>query len=391
MGLLRLSYDVIVIGAGPAGGLSAGILAKKGYSVLIIEKRKVVGVPVQCAEAVSQKSFTENLIKPTNAWIKLKVKGSKFMVPSGDHFYVTLPGYSIDRSKFDQWLMKGAVENGAKLKINTRAFGLHKRAKNWLIKTKSNGKISTFEGKLVIAADGASSNVAIELGLIRRREFQKAVGFKFKAKDVNYPERERLSFYLGARFKGYGWVFPRGDEWNIGVGGYGNSNEILKRFLKFLKLDPTKRTVASSGIVPYRYEFETRVKDGMMVIGDAAGLANPIFEGGIHAALTSARYAAEAAINALETENINVLQEYERRILDEQNINPIMYKCSAYIRKWTDEDWNFLGWILNGKEYSDLGLARCILKTFRRPKYLLRTGELLTIRKALRLSAKYGW
>ena len=387
-----MSYDVIVIGAGPAGGISASIIAKKGFSVLVIEKRKKVGVPVQCAEAVSQKSFAENLIKPTKAWIKLKVKGSKFMVPSGDYFYVTLPGYSIDRAKFDQWLMKGAVENGAELKINSRAFGLHKRAKNWLIKTKSNGKTSTFEGKLIIAADGASSSVAKELGLIRKREFQKAVGYKFRTEDVDYPERERLSFYLGTDFKGYGWVFPRGDEWNIGVGGYGNNNKILKQFLKFLKVDPTKRTNASAGIVPHHYVLETLAKDGVMVVGDAAGLANPIFEGGIHAALTSGRYAAGAASNALETGNIAALKAtYETRILNEPYIDPVMHKCAAYLKRWTDEDWNFLGWILSGKEYSDLGLGRSILKTFRRPKYLLRIRELLTIRKAFRLSARYGW
>lgn len=108
--------------------------------------------------------------------------------------------------------------------------------------------------------------------------------------------------------------------------------------------------------------------------------------------MTSGRYAAEAAIKALETENIAALKAaYETRILNEPYIDPVMYKFAAYLKKWIDEDWNFLGWILSGKEYSDLGLARCILKTFRRPKYLLRTGELLTIRKALRFSVRYGW
>jgi digeranylgeranylglycerophospholipid reductase len=68
-------YDVIIIGAGPAGGMAARQISKKGYKILIIDKKKVVGVPVQCGEGMNHFALEENDLKPNDSWINKRVKG----------------------------------------------------------------------------------------------------------------------------------------------------------------------------------------------------------------------------------------------------------------------------------------------------------------------------
>src|SRR5205807_2542110 len=104
--------------------MAARQLAAAGFRTAILDKKKVVGEPVQCAEGVSEFGLESNGLRPREEWIAQRVSGAKCGAPNGDWFYITrLPGYAIDRPAFDRWIVEGAVADGADLGAPARGGG----------------------------------------------------------------------------------------------------------------------------------------------------------------------------------------------------------------------------------------------------------------------------
>jgi len=376
-------YDVIVVGAGPSGGMASYTIALHGFSVAIIERKKEIGKPLQCGEGIN-KFCLEDAGLPKGEWIKWKVKGVKSILPGGYYFYTKQEGYSIDRVAFDKWIVEKGVENGAKL-LNERFKTIIKVADGWKIITNKN----EYYAKIVIGADGPSSSVSYQLGLLKNREYLRAYQYKFKGNIIN---DNWFHIYWGEEFRGgYGWVFPRGDEYNVGIGGVSASIEKLNLFCKKLGLDVSKKFSIVKGAIPFNFEFKSRAENGIMIVGDAAGLTNPATGGGIHAALVSGKMAGEIAIESLEKEKIEITLRYDKMIKRTPFLDPVHIKAAKYLQKWKDDDWKFLGKILNGKYFHELSLFKSFLAGIKNPKYMLRGREMLTIRKSMKINQKYGW
>jgi digeranylgeranylglycerophospholipid reductase len=380
--------DVIVVGAGPAGSMAAEIVSSQGYSVQLIERKKRVGVPVQCAEGMTEFCLKNVGLPLKEEWVKQRVKGVKLMLPNNTCFYSSEPGLSVDRKIFDSWLANRAVEKGTKLKLDTTMKKIEGKAGNWKVKT-SKGE---FNSKVVVGADGPSSKMSRLLHLLEHREYLKAIQYKFDAKDIDFPERERFCIIMDEVYKGgYGWVFPRGDEFNVGIGGPFGNPSLLNNFCKTLKFDVNKKKEVNAGLVPFNFRFKTRSMEGVVIIGDAGGMTNPATGGGIHAALFSGKVAGELIVKALELENLKILEKFDYEIKKTQFLNPIHQRTANYFKKWTNEDWKFFGEATNGMEMKDLTLFRSFLIGLKYPRYLLRARELLTIRKDMIINQKYGW
>lgn len=381
-------FDVVVVGAGPAGGMAAKTVATAGFTVAIIEQRKEVGYPVQCGEAITEFCLNDVGLKKENTWIKKRVKGVKIITPNGKKFYSAEPRLNIDRHLFDKKLVEKAVDKGAELHTNTKTVDLEKKQNKWVIKTNKK----EFETKTVVAADGPMSTIATKLGLLKNKEYIKAVQYKFNAKHVKNFDNEWLDIYLKASLKGgYVWVFPRGDEYNIGVGGLAtNLVEQLKNFCKTNNINPDKKKAANGGIIPFNFIFETRSKDGCIIVGDAAGLTNPSTGGGIHAALASGKIAGELIKEAFENENPETLNRYDKIIKKTPFLHPVHLKTAYYFRNWTDDDWNMFGDAADGLEMDDLTIWRSFLMGLKHPQMLIRAKEMLTIRKAMKINKKYS-
>ncbi len=210
--------DAVVVGAGPAGGMAARQLAAAGFSTTILEKRKVVGEPVQCAEGVSEFGLLSNGLSPQDEWIAQRVAGAKCVAPNGKWFYITrLPGYAIDRPAFDRWIVRGAVDDGADLRTATRVTGLRRENGGWRIQ--ANG--STIDARVVIGADGPTSLVAREAGLVRNLGKIVAYEYRFRREDVPELDPDYFLLFIGARYNGgYAWIFPKGESVNVGAGGH---------------------------------------------------------------------------------------------------------------------------------------------------------------------------
>ncbi|RLF67629.1 MAG: NAD(P)/FAD-dependent oxidoreductase [Thermoplasmata archaeon] len=330
--VFKEKYDVVVIGAGPAGSSAAYEAAKRGLKVLLIEKRAEVGSPIRCAEGVGKEGLEDLGIKPKSEWIANEVKGARIYAPSGD--YITLEasmagsevGYVLHRDKFDQYLAKMAVDAGSELYTRAMAIGLKREDSEIVVRIRHFGNLYEVRTPIVIGADGFESLVGEWAG-IRTRLDPKDINVTFEYRitgakfDPDYTE-----FYIGNEVApgGYVWIFPKSEkEANVGIGvllSRVDSEKKRPKYLldKFLKEHPKYRgkiIAVISGAVSVSKPLEPSYTDNVMLVGDAARMIDPLTGGGIIHAIISGRAAGETAAKAIEKGDYSKrsLKEYEAR------------------------------------------------------------------------------
>ncbi len=330
--MFKEKYDVVVIGAGPAGSSAAYEAAKRGLKVLLIEKRAEVGSPIRCAEGVGKEGLEDLGIKPKSEWIANEVKGARIYAPSGD--YITLEasmagsevGYVLHRDKFDQYLAKMAVDAGSELYTRAMAIGLKREDSEIVVRIRHFGNLYEVRTPIVIGADGFESLVGEWAG-IRTRLDPKDINVTFEYRitgakfDPDYTE-----FYIGNEVApgGYVWIFPKSEkEANVGIGvllSRVDSEKKRPKYLldKFLKEHPKYRgkiIAVISGAVSVSKPLEPSYTDNVMLVGDAARMIDPLTGGGIIHAIISGRAAGETAAKAIEKGDYSKrsLKEYEAR------------------------------------------------------------------------------
>jgi len=385
--LLR-KYDAIIVGAGPAGGMAAEVISGKNLLILLIEKKKEIGVPIQCGEAITEFCLKDMGLKEDAKWVKQRVKGVKILLPENKYFYSRENGLAIDRSIFDKWLVEKSVRKGAEILLETKVNRVERRKDKWVVKTKDE----EYAGKILIVADGALSKIARQLHMLKKGEYLLGYQYKFDGKYVKYPEKEWFVMYWYTSFRGgYGWVFPRGDEYNIGVVSKYANVRMLKNFCKRIGISPERKKEINAGLIPFDFKFETRAREGAMIVGDAGGMANPVTGGGIHAALASGKMAGELAVEALKKSDLSFTERYDAEIRKTPYLHKSQLKTAKYFQGWGDEERKFLGKVMHGLEMENLTLFKSFLIGLKNPKYLFRANELLAIRKAMLMNKKYGW
>ena len=391
LGSIRVTgYDAVIVGAGPAGGRAGMELARAGHSVLFLEKRDVVGVPVQCGEGLSSFGL-ENANLPTrDEWIRERVRGVRAILPDGTSFTVSIPGYCIDRAKFDQWVVQQAVDAGADLRTRTKVTNVHRHDGGWVLET---DRTEPVRARTVIGADGPASNVARWAGLLQHRVYVKAVEYRFRGDDWSFPCDGWLIFYYGERYRGgYGWVFPKASYYDVGVLAVDRVMELMNGLCADLKVPLDRIHKKTGGDIPFRYTLSALAAPGLAIVGDAAGVTNPVFGGGIHPALYSGKVAGEVAVRALESDDMGQFLEYHRHMKASPFLDPVLWRTADLFGSWDDDHYNFAGDVMDHGDTRDVGTARAFWRILaRHPKYLSETGDLLTMKRGLSLTQKYGW
>ncbi len=381
-------YDVIVIGAGPAGSSTAKEIAKKGFKILLIDSKKEIGKPVQCAEAITEYAFENIGLKTQKKWVKQKIKGIKILLPNNKCFYSTVKCLSIDRYLFDKYLAELAVSNGAELQLKTYMKTIKFKNNSYTINT-NNG---SYNSKIIVGADGYISKTAKNLGLLKNQEYIKAYQYKFNKKDIDFHTDDWLCMTMNEIFHGgYGWVFPRGDEYNVGVGSKDASLDLLKHYCKTLGFDINKKKCFNAGKLPYYFDIKKRVIPGAIIVGDAAAMTNPVTGGGIHPALYSGMIAGQIVAESLKKNNIKIMFKYNEIMKKSMFLHPIHQKVSNYFQKWTNNDWNFFAEAADGLDMKDLTYFKSFKIGLKYPRYMIRARELLAIRKEMQINQKYGF
>ncbi len=327
------SYDVIIVGAGPAGGNCARELSKLGHSVLLIEKSKTIGVPNFSTGGTpneTMKVFDLPKKVTDSSWNSLLVasKGSR-----AEFIYKKRVGYVLNYKLLKQFLVRQAKKYGSH--IITGAYVNDTIVKNNFVKGVSfseKGKTKEAFAKVVVDASGGRAILSQKLGLLRARKKDLVVALEYHMNNVNFERKGRLDFYLGKSYApgGYAWIFPASStQAKVGIGIFtGSKGGLINLLSKFAKTNPqTKNSVQTDlhgGSIYATGGIEHPAANGFLAIGDAAGQINPLGGEGIRHALYSGLFAAETIDVALQSRNT-----------DEKSLEPYNVKWKNYVgRRW---------------------------------------------------------
>ena len=396
-------YDVIVVGAGPAGSAAARNAATD-CEVLLIEKRQEIGSPVRCAEGVPlietpfvfHTSF-ERYVEPNKKWIASEVKGLRANAPdgtivevSGEMLGMEGPlGLILERKLFDRQLAKDAARAGAQVMVRTRATGLileEGTVKG--VKLNHLGEDFEVRARVVIGADGVESQVGRWGGInttLKLKDVESCV--QYHMQDVELKENT-LDFFFGSQAPGgYVWAFPKGNgAGNIGLGVQGSKLR-GKRPLDYLDTfvaqhyPDGKPVELVMGGCPVSDALPTIVGDGLMLVGDAARHTEPVTGGGIMAALQSGTIAGGVASKAVRQNDASarVLREYETEWKSSfGKARKRMYKVKELVVSLSDYEIDKLIHVFAGITPEELNLRGAIRRLLRLdPRLLLKIRQLL--------------
>ncbi len=307
-----MKYDVVVIGAGPGGSLAARTCAEKGLSVLLVEKRQEIGVPVRCAEGIGKKDL-QMFVEIDRKFIAAEVVGAKIYAPDGTEITLTEEmagnevGYVLERKIFDRHLARLAAKAGADVMVKTTAVGMERTRDGVKVKLRRMGEEFEVECKIVIGADGVESRVAKWAGIdttLKLDEIESCVQYLMTGIDF---DPEYCHFWFGNKIApgGYVWLFPKGNgSANVGIGvmpalAEKSPKDYLNEFVDNHFPDG-KIVEVVAGAVPVKGEIETAVADNVMLVGDAARHADPITGGGIANAMKAGYYAGIVAAESIQ-------------------------------------------------------------------------------------------
>ena len=329
-----MRYDVVVVGAGPAGSTAAKVLAEKKIKVLLLDKEKFPRLK-PCGGGLPLKVLKRYPYLKKSKTIDSYSYGGKIYSQSLKYKIEILrkePAISmVLRDKFDHELVKIAENEGAEFRAGVTVKNIVDSKDKITIFLKNGNEINT---KLVIAADGYNSILARKMGLCSQDNWIGACIFeelKLELENIQCFFSDKHEFYVHLKYNnisGYGWVFPKSKSVNIGIGQFYkigekrsiklNLREMYTSYLKFLKdkkiiPENLKSEKMHGGVVPI-CPIKKTYSDRFMVCGDAAGFANPISGEGIYYAITSGMMAAQTAINALECNDTSAkfLSQYEK-------------------------------------------------------------------------------
>jgi len=322
---LKQGQDVIVVGAGPAGATLAYDLAKRGIGVLLLEKEKLPRYKC-CTGGVTSKAaklldfdiseVVEDVIYEVSFTFNL---GSPYLVQHSQPLM-----YTVMRDVFDYFLVQRAQQMGAIFMDGQKVTRVQVSA-DWVeISTADN----IFRSRLVVGADGAYSVVARELGMGRSMEYIAGI-----ESEIVVPEKElakwksRAQMDLGCIPGGYAWVFPKRNHLSVGVGCLASKARHLDRhhqkFLNSLSIGSYTIARSSSHLLPTCTKGKLVWQDKALLLGDAAGFADPLTGEGIYNAIQSAQLAAPVIENSLLMGKVG-LQDYqqivEKKIMSELRI-----------------------------------------------------------------------
>ncbi len=304
-----MAYDVIVVGSGPAGGTAARYAARRGLKVLLLDKRKEIGVPVQCGEYVAGDAEVRNifpavtdledLMQVPHRVKQLDTPVIRIWSPRGRAYDLPFQGYTVRRDKMDQGIADQAVEEGAELRTET-------------VVTKVRGaqvdtNRGTFEGKVIVGCDGPRSTVAQSAGL----PWPVSAPAMSTTAEGDFSDATEM-FFGNLAPGGYAWIIPKAHCANVGLGTWerfhGNLRSLYDKFLDGRGIRGGK---ATGGYVPVLGPVDRTVAGNVLLAGDSAGMVMATNGGGINVSMLAGRIAGLAAADHL-LDGVP-LERYERR------------------------------------------------------------------------------
>jgi digeranylgeranylglycerophospholipid reductase len=304
-------YDVAVIGAGPIGSTFARYAVEKGLKVALFEKKKKIGVPLQCAGLLGNKIKDVNILP--DEFILNEIYGACLYSPSSTMISMRKKeplAYVLDRVAYDKFLAQLAVDKGAELYLNHRVNNIDIEKGEIYLKDK---KISA---EIIVGADGYSSIVSEAFN----NDFKSvhATQYLIDTGENSFDE-DYFQVYVNSEISpGFLWVIPLSKSTaRVGLfadSDYQNLSGILNKFLADSeKLKDAKILKKYHGIIPVYDPKKEVVKNRVILIGDAASQVKPTTGGGLIIGFVCAKIAAETVYDAVNSQNIDILKNYQKQ------------------------------------------------------------------------------
>ncbi len=348
-------YDIVVVGSGPAGGMTALTAAKNGASVLILERDREVGIPVRCAEGISIRSLTK-FFDIDERWISNHLEGARLYAPNGEFCTMAASaiggGVILERRLFDAHVCKLAAKYGAEILTKADAYDLiRENGKTCGIKFRHFGDGKLVRTNIVVGADGPESRIGRLAGLetaLKISDIHSGAQYLMTNIDI---EHKYSHFFFGNKIApgGYAWAFPKGKNTaNVGIGVQADkcngksAKELLYRFIQ-ARFPNGKIISFIAGCVPTAITLKKITADNIMLVGDAARQVNPVTGGGLSNVLLAGKIAGEVAADAARRNDFSdkFLKKYHKIWMKEKgNQQKLFYKLKEVFFDFPDEKLN---------------------------------------------------
>jgi len=389
---IRPFYDIVVVGSGPAGSMTALYAAKNGASVLILERDREVGIPVRCAEGISKRGL-EKFFQPDERWIAQKIDGAKLYAPNGQFCIMTAgavgDGYVLERRLFDAFICEQATKNGADILTKADAHGLlYDNDKLSGVTFTHHGEEKQVKAHIIVGADGTESRIGKLAGIdttLTLKDIEPSV--QYLLTDINLNDK-LTHFYFGNEIApgGYVWVFPKGRNIaNVGIGlradksNGKNAQHYLDDFIE-TNFPESSSLSFIAGAVPTAKTLPEITRDNLMLVGDAARQVNPVTGGGLSNILVAGSIAGTVAAEAIKKEDFSnkFLKKYHKQWMKEKgNHQKVHYKLKEVFFDFTDDELNKIVGLLHDIPQEKLTLFKLFKTAVRNKPSLIK--ELIKI------------
>ncbi len=339
----RSSYDVVVVGSGPAGATTARVAAERGLEVLLVDKKQELGAPIQCSGAVSAHALSDAGITPNEEFVSTPIFGFAVYDAVGqathldyrllkpDEYQDTPLGYVVDRRRFDRYLMTLAERAGAEVWLKTEALGYTPQNDGLAeLQLKQFGQPITVRTRVIVGADGVQSQVGKWANLrthIKLNELASCLQLIVDRVETN-GLLELITGYDWAP-GGYAWLFPKGHGYaEVGLGvirtmtdrdARWHLDHFMQNSFMAERFKDSRVLEVQGGGVPLAAPLKRQYADHIILVGDAARHVNPITGGGIHTALRGGVIAGNFLgdfLPAGQSPTAEYLAGYQQRWLD---------------------------------------------------------------------------
>ena len=286
-----LESDVTIIGAGPCGCFLAYLLAKEGFRIIVVEKKRIPWLPLKCAGLISDR--INEILKVPKSIILNRCNESVLEFPNGEKVVISGKerAFVIDRIKFDKFLFKLAKSEGATFLLGEKFERLELK-RSCVIAFTRKRKITS---KLLVGADGTLSKVRKTLGL----RTEKVEGFQVRARTKYKLNRVKLLFDKRI-VDFFSWVIPESNNvCRVGVMCSKGSKTALRKLLKRVKIRESEIIDYQFGFIP---SFFSRRMSGerVILVGDAAAQTKASTGGGIVTGLLGSKVASKCISKSLK-------------------------------------------------------------------------------------------
>lgn len=358
-------FDVIIIGAGPAGLIAAKILSEGKAKVLCVDKKQEIGVPKRCGEGLGSKWMERVGLTPDDSWCLQPIYGAALYSPSMKSLKMNFDktsGYVIERRVFEKVLAKNASMAGAMIRMKCHAHEYERKDGKVVVSCIEQGEPVQYSASLIIAVDGTESMAARKLGLDTKISLNDIdSGYQYEMSNISFENPNHINLFFGTEIapRGYVWIFPKSETCaNVGIGIAGTEKKTAKEYLdKFIKAHPGLKNGSiievNAGTIPVGGFLEDMVADNLIVAGDAAHQVNPIHGGGIGIAMEAAQLASQVALEALKAKDFShdFLAKYNGLWYDTRGkkLKKIL-KQRHMLEELTDENFETLANSITGKD-----------------------------------------